>query len=65
MSFSAPADLSAEKQLARAVPPERFDAAWAAYQAARVAGLCHEGAWEAALGAAAPEPRNRPLSPHP
>ncbi|HLT48332.1 MAG TPA: hypothetical protein VK002_13945 [Rubricoccaceae bacterium] len=46
-------DAEVRRRLAEAVPEDRLDAAWAAYEEARIAGLCHEGAWEAALGAAA------------
>ncbi len=43
------------RRLAAAVPPEHLGAACDAYEAASIAGLCHEGAWEVALGAARPE----------
>lgn len=43
-------EAAARRQLAAAVGSARLGAAWAAYEAARVAGLCHEGAWEVALG---------------
>ena len=39
------------QQLAAAVGPARLGAAWEAYQSASISGLCHEGAWEVALGA--------------
>jgi hypothetical protein len=50
-------DTEVRRRLADAVPEAGRDAAWAAYEAARVAGLCHEGAWEVALGAV---PAERP-----
>ncbi len=44
--MTAPTD----DRLTEAVPPERLAAARAAYHDARLAGLCHDGAWEVALG---------------
>ncbi len=44
-------DATVRQRLAAAAPEADLDAAWAAYQDARIAGLCHEGAWEVALGA--------------
>ena len=50
--------------LGEAAPEDRIDAAWAAYEEARIAGLCHEGAWEVALGAATPaRPLEHPIAP--
>ena len=50
-----------ESRLAAAVPPERRDDALVAYHDARVAGLCHDGAWEIALAADSPaEPTPEP-----
>lgn len=43
-------EAAARRQLAAAVGPAHLGAAWAAYRDARMAGLCHEGAWEVALG---------------
>ena len=43
-------DAEVRQRLAAAVPEADFEAAWAAYVEAKIAGLCHEGAWEAALG---------------
>lgn len=43
-------DADLRRLLANAVPEAEFDLAWAAYEEARIAGLCHEGAWEVALG---------------
>lgn len=50
---SSDRDADVRHQLAGAVGEGGLDAAWAAYADARIAGLCHEGAWEVALGAAA------------
>lgn len=52
---NSPTDPDAEvrRRLAAVVPEADGDAAWAAYEEARIAGLCHEGAWEIALGTAA------------
>lgn len=47
-------DLQAQaiaRQVAAAVRAACLDAAGAAYEAARIDGLCHEGAWENALEA--------------
>ena len=66
-SVSCLTETAVQRRLAGAVEPDRFEAAWAAYEAARLAGLCHEGAWEVALGAAsetAGETPIRPLSPN-
>ena len=43
-------ETSTRGRLAAAVGPACLGAAWEAYHDARVAGLCHEGAWEVALG---------------
>ena len=48
-------DAEVRRRLAGAVPEADQAAAWAAYEEARIAGLCHEGAWEVALGAASSE----------
>jgi hypothetical protein len=45
-------DAEIRQRLAAAVPEADLEAARAAYEEAKVAGLCHEGAWEVALGAA-------------
>ncbi len=52
--MTAPPDL--DDRRAEALPPERLEAARAAYHDARLAGLCHDGAWEIALGTAAERP---------
>ncbi len=46
--MTAPDDL--DERLAEAVPAERLEAALAAYHDSRLAVLCHDGAWEIALG---------------
>lgn len=45
-------EAAVRRRLAAAVGEAEVDAAWAAYYDARTAGLCHEGAWEVALGRA-------------
>ena len=44
-------DETLRPQLAAAVGEDNADEAMKAYEDAAIAGLCHEGAWEAALGA--------------
>ncbi len=39
------------RQLAAANPDAQLSTAMTAYEDARIDGLCHEGAWEAALAA--------------
>lgn len=39
------------REVAEAVREACLDAALSAYEDARIAGLCHEGAWEAAVSA--------------
>ena len=53
-------DAAVRQRLAAAVGPARLEAAWETYRDAGMAGLCHEGAWEVALGA---RPESTPLSP--
>lgn len=54
-------DAEAHRRLAAAVPEADLEAAWAAYEGALIAGLCHEGAWEVALGRArGPTPTAEP-----
>ena len=53
------------RRLAAAVGEAEVEAAWTAYEDARIAGLCHEGAWEVALGrarrsASSAEPTSHP-----
>ena len=60
----SPREAAVRRQLAAAVEPARLGAACAAYHDARVAGLCHEGAWEVALGARSEDPTS-PLDPSP
>lgn len=55
-------EASVHRQLEAAVAPGRLVAACAAYHDARVAGLCHEGAWEVALGA---RREDEPTAPRP
>ncbi len=55
-------DAAVRQRLAVAVEPARLDAAWEAYQSASISGLCHEGAWEVALGA---RPESEPAAPLP
>ncbi|HET7570359.1 MAG TPA: acetyltransferase [Gammaproteobacteria bacterium] len=43
--------IQAERDLAEAVRDACINAAKAGYQNAAMAGLCHDGAWEAAIGA--------------
>lgn len=43
--------IQAERDLAEAVRAACINAAKAGYQNAAMAGLCHDGAWEAAIGA--------------
>ena len=57
-------DRAARQRLAAAVEPAHLGAAWAAYRAAKVAGLCHEGAWEVALGTTR-LPSERPVAHRP
>ena len=61
-STSHPPDCAGRQRLVSAVEPARLEAACAAYHDARVAGLCHAGAWEVALGA---RPENPAPSPAP
>ena len=42
---------TAQRQLAESVRQECIAAALNAYETARIDGLCHEGAWECAMGA--------------
>lgn len=59
-------DAAVRQRLAADVPEADLDAAWAAYEAAKIAGLCHEGAWEVALGTAAScPPTERPVAHRP
>lgn len=46
-----PASQEATLRLAEAVRDACLNAALAGYEDARIRGLCHEGAWEAAVGA--------------
>ncbi|MDX1431268.1 MAG: acetyltransferase [Gammaproteobacteria bacterium] len=39
------------QELARAVRDACIEAALEGYESARISGLCHEGAWEAAVSA--------------
>ena len=59
-------DADVFRRLAHAVGDADLEAAWVAYEQARIAGLCHEGAWEIALGTAATDNirRDTPLPPH-
>ncbi|HET7306457.1 MAG TPA: acetyltransferase [Gammaproteobacteria bacterium] len=43
--------IQAERDLAEAVRAACIQAAKDGYQNAAIAGLCHDGAWEAAIGA--------------
>lgn len=43
--------IQAERDLAEAVRDACINAAKAGYENAAMAGLCHDGAWEAAIGA--------------
>lgn len=60
-------DAEVPRRLAAAIGQAGLAPAWTAYEQACIAGLCHEGAWEVALGTrvAGDARHGHPASPAP